>query len=119
MHSRAAALDLGSSSLPSLTPIRMPAQVRTVADYLTAHGHHRRDLGFGGFAPGGMPLRDAGDPGYQQPVTVRYRAIMSHLAIIERKYDKSKLAVRGDITSPRSRLLAARPWSGHVPAPGP
>jgi hypothetical protein len=59
----------------------MPAsqQVRTVAGDLTELGHRRGDLGFGGLAPAGVPLGDAGDPGYQEPVTVRSRAIMSHL----------------------------------------
>jgi hypothetical protein len=47
-----------------------------------------------------MTSGDAGDPGREQPVTVRYVTVSSHLARIERACGKSKLAILA------SRLLA-------------
>ena len=56
-------------------------------------------LSFGQAAPAGVAHGDAGDPGHQQPVTVRPEAITSHPTRIEHRHDKSKLA-----------LTASRHW---------
>jgi hypothetical protein len=67
-------------------------QVRAVAGYFPELGERRGDLGLGGLAPRGMPHGNAGDPGDEQPVTVRSGTIASHSARIEHGDDKDKNA---------------------------
>jgi hypothetical protein len=87
MHSWAAALALGSSSLPSLAPSKdgrhLGQQIRPVARYLAELGRRRGDFGLGRLTPAGMPLGYAVQAGNEQTVRGGSGAIRGHQARIE------------------------------------
>jgi hypothetical protein len=77
---------------PELDSGFLSEQVSPPGGHLAELGSARSLLGFGQAAPAGVAQGDTVQPGHEDPVTVRSRAILSHLARIEHVHDKCKLA---------------------------